>query len=215
MTIKSGIYQILNISNNSVYIGQAVNLNARKATHFCALRNKRHTNKHLQNSYNIYGENNFVFEILEITDIDKQILTRLEQAWINKSHKANITTYNIRDVTDSNLGLKHTDETKRKIGNKSKGNTNRRGKQNTPESKIKCSLSLKGRKQSLEHVCKRAKTKERKIAQIDITTGKIITIWNSGIEIEQMLGIDRAGISSVCNGKRKTAGGYHWQLTGE
>ena len=35
------------------------------------------------------------------------------------------------------------------------------------------------------------------------------------MEVERERGIDHKNIISVCNGKRKTAGGYHWRYVEE
>ena len=36
-------------------------------------------------------------------------------------------------------------------------------------------------------------------------------IYNSMAEVERKLGLNQGSISRVCNGKRKTCGGYHWE----
>ena len=48
---ESGIYRIRNLTNNKFYIGSAINLNKRKNQHFHYLRNNKHHNKPLQNSF--------------------------------------------------------------------------------------------------------------------------------------------------------------------
>jgi group I intron endonuclease len=63
-TNDSGIYCIRSLANNKCYIGSAKNFSLRKNEHFYELRNNKHANIHLQNSWNKYGENNFIFEIL-------------------------------------------------------------------------------------------------------------------------------------------------------
>jgi group I intron endonuclease len=115
MESNSGIYQIRNIINNKVYVGSAVNLNDRKSCHFSMLRSITHFNKYLQNSFNKNGENNFVFEVIEIVD-DKSLLLEREDFWIDyyRSNSPELL-YNIRECASSNLGLKHTDEAKEKI----------------------------------------------------------------------------------------------------
>lgn len=62
-----GIYKIINIKNSKVYIGQSVDIKERRDSHFEALKSNRHYNKYLQNSFNKYGEENFKFEVIEIT----------------------------------------------------------------------------------------------------------------------------------------------------
>ena len=61
---KIGIYYIKNTVTNQVYIGQTIDLDRRKRTHFNNLRNNRHVNTYLQNSFNYYGEDAFEFKIL-------------------------------------------------------------------------------------------------------------------------------------------------------
>ena len=63
--MNSGIYKILNKTNNKVYIGSSIHLNNREYKHFWMLRNSIHDNKFLQNSFNRDGLDNFVFEIIE------------------------------------------------------------------------------------------------------------------------------------------------------
>lgn len=66
MVIKeSGVYQIRNIINNKRYIGSAVNFRARWNAHRRCLRKGIRPNTYLQRAWNKYGEENFVFEILE------------------------------------------------------------------------------------------------------------------------------------------------------
>ncbi len=71
---KTGIYKITCIVNNKFYIGSASCTEAttskkgflgRLNKHISSLRNSKHHNLILQNSYNKYGEENFNFEIIE------------------------------------------------------------------------------------------------------------------------------------------------------
>lgn len=59
-----GIYLIKNKINNKLYIGKSMNLLKRKREHLNKLRNNKHENSKLQNAFNKYGEENFLFEIL-------------------------------------------------------------------------------------------------------------------------------------------------------
>ena len=60
-----GVYKITNIITNKFYIGSSNNIQERIKTHFRGLKNNRHPNKHLQSSYNKYGKDNFIVDILE------------------------------------------------------------------------------------------------------------------------------------------------------
>jgi len=62
--IICGIYKIENISNKKVYIGQSKNILLRFSNHKYELKNQIHSNTHLQNSWNKYGEENFIFDII-------------------------------------------------------------------------------------------------------------------------------------------------------
>lgn len=69
--MDSGIYEIINLANGKSYVGSTVNLDKRYTEHFGALSKNKHTNSKLQNSYNKYGKNNFIFEVLLYCDKDE------------------------------------------------------------------------------------------------------------------------------------------------
>lgn len=70
-----GIYKIKNKVNNKTYVGSSLNIESRKYKHFWLLRNNKHDNYFLQNSFNKHGEQNFTFEILELCE-EKEIIER-------------------------------------------------------------------------------------------------------------------------------------------
>ena len=109
--VRAGIYCLLNIVNGNRYIGQAVDLQARKYDHFCSLRKSRHRNSHLQRAYEKYGEGSFLFKILEFCYKDN--LTEREQFWIDKYGFQNL--YNQAPATKSRLGLPTSNETRAKL----------------------------------------------------------------------------------------------------
>jgi len=59
-----GVYKIINTVNNKCYIGSSINIRKRKSQHQLRLRNNKHGNIYLQNAWNKYGEDKFVFEII-------------------------------------------------------------------------------------------------------------------------------------------------------
>ena len=59
-----GIYKIQNTKNGKFYIGSSNNVKRRWYGHRYQLRTETHTNPHLQNSWNKYGESCFIFKIL-------------------------------------------------------------------------------------------------------------------------------------------------------
>ena len=58
-----GIYKITNNINNKFYIGSSKNITKRFKEHKWRLKNNKHPNNKLQNSWNKYGEENFKFEV--------------------------------------------------------------------------------------------------------------------------------------------------------
>lgn len=78
----TGIYKITNLYNGKMYVGQAVDIDERWHDHKRKLRNNNHDNSYLQNSWNLHGEENFKFEIIEICRVDQ--LDEKEIYWIDK-----------------------------------------------------------------------------------------------------------------------------------
>lgn len=71
----------------------------RKNTHLFDLRRNIHGNSYLQNSWNKYGEDDFVFEIIEIIDNHDELAER-EQFYIDSLNTCNRKIgYNIRNKT--------------------------------------------------------------------------------------------------------------------
>lgn len=79
--MKSGIYCIKNKKNFKMYIGQSKDLDERRRSHVYHLKHKTHFNKHLQNSFNKYGIDNFFFDVLIYLPIS--YLDEAEKFFIN------------------------------------------------------------------------------------------------------------------------------------
>lgn len=78
----SGIYVIRNKTNNKIYIGSTNCFQKRYWDHVSFLRSGKHVNKHLQSSFNKYGEDNFTFDLLELVE-DADTLISREQHYID------------------------------------------------------------------------------------------------------------------------------------
>lgn len=89
-----GIYYIQNTVTKQFYIGQSINLNVRLKTHFYLLRKNEHYNKHMQNSFNKYGEDNFKSGVLQYCD--RSELDELEVSYIDL-YDARKNGFNIRE----------------------------------------------------------------------------------------------------------------------
>ena len=110
--VKQVIYCIKNILTNQIYVGSAVDFRIRKIRHKSDLKNNKHHSIRLQYSYNKYGKENFVFEILEEVD-NVKLLIETEQRWIDNLKPE----YNMTLIAglNSHLGMKRSDETKQKM----------------------------------------------------------------------------------------------------
>jgi group I intron endonuclease len=107
----------------------------------------------LQNAWNKYGEQSFVFEILEYCEPDK--LIEREQLYIDwfKCCDREIG-FNLKPSAQNSLGYKHTEEAKAKI----KANSIRLGcrppsplgRKHSEETKLKQSLAKKGKKRKFK-----------------------------------------------------------------
>ncbi len=106
----SGIYKITNLVNKKFYIGSAVNFKIRFSTHISELNSNTHSNKHLQNAWNKYGKENFLFEILESVENKENLLLR-EQYYFDTLNPE----YNICKKAGNNLGIKYSEESRKKI----------------------------------------------------------------------------------------------------
>ena len=77
------IYKIENKINHKKYIGLTNNVMRRKMRHFSDLKRNCHDNSFLQKEYNIYGEENFSFEIIYMDDISAQEIGDKEKYYIS------------------------------------------------------------------------------------------------------------------------------------
>ena len=174
-----GIYKITCLSNNKVYIGSSVNIERRWKEHKRYLRGGYHKNPFLQKAWDKYGESNFLFEVVEeVTDYS--LLYDVEQSYIDKYNAHNKQVgFNLVPTAGSNLGMKHTEEAKRKMsafhtGKKRPGIKMpprskeairktaewHRGRKRSPETCANISKALTGKKASLETRIKMSKTRQ-------------------------------------------------------
>ncbi|MCB0171181.1 MAG: GIY-YIG nuclease family protein [Anaerolineae bacterium] len=106
---QAGVFQVKNTENGKVLLGSSLNLDGPLNAHKFMLTVGSHRNKVLQQEWNEYGPDAFVFEILEVVKVKddpnfnlSDELTLLEQIWLEElqpfgEHGYNAST-NIRQA---------------------------------------------------------------------------------------------------------------------
>ena len=146
----SGVYEIVNTVNGHRYIGSSANVSKRWQEHTRDLNGNKHHSVYLQRAWTKYGYENFVFSVLETCE--KVLLVEREQFYFDTIHPE----YNNSPTARSPLGVKHSDETRRKVSeagmgrvfseeHKRKISEAEKGKIISPETRIKIGLKSIGR----------------------------------------------------------------------
>lgn len=89
---KAGILLIRNLHNGKEFIGYSFDVTNSLKEHEELLENDNHWNQHLQNSYNLYGGENFSFSVVTYCDED-ELLSKYKETMVSLV-KAGIILYN-------------------------------------------------------------------------------------------------------------------------
>lgn len=156
--MQTGIYRIRNTKNGKCYIGSCASVkgfSTRWSKHRKQLERQEHHSPILQNAWNKYSADAFVFEILEVC---KPVLCiQRKQIYLDQEQPE----YNICKIAGSCLGVKrsdefkemvrrtstgrrHSDETKAKLSRMKLGNRSRTGMKHTTTTLIKMSERQRG-----------------------------------------------------------------------
>ncbi len=102
----AGVFQVKNTVNGKVLLGSSLDLEGPLNRHKFMLTIGGHRNKVLQQEWNEYGSDKFVFEILEVVKVKNDPnfnlsdeLTLLEQIWLEEFQPFGERGYN----TDTNI----------------------------------------------------------------------------------------------------------------
>ena len=219
---------IRNKVNNKAYIGQAIDIYARWEQHIRELNNNlKYCNPHLQNAWNKYGADNFEFTIIcQCLEYD---LDRLEIHYIAHYDTYN-NGYNLSLGGEGNRGYKFTDEQRAKVGevlnrpevkkkhrertreavNRPEVKEKHRKAMNRPEVKAKVSESLKEAWKRPEVKAKRIESRKGKPSHnrkaVYCVTND--TVYASGKEAGEKLGIGLGTVSWCCQGKYTSGNGH-------
>lgn len=219
--MNSGIYKITNIINNKFYYGSTNNFKERRADHFSELRNNKHKNSHLQNSFNKHKEKNFIFEVIE--NLSVEFLQTIEQVYLDKYWDDGVRCYNISKFADcpgrgenhfmfGKRGAEHhlfnkpvSEETRKKMSASWERN------RETNIKRLSGKNSPRFGKTGVLHV------QSKKVNCYDVD-GTLIKSYGSTLEAFRETGINPKNIQSVANGLSNTrllAGGFVWRYEGD
>jgi len=111
-----GLYKIVNKVTGQCYVGQSQRIKKRLREHFRLLRWNKHSNPHLQHSYNKYGASAF-YGAIEVECEDLNELDKLENAFLQgEASFDEPTVYNIADFAKAPMrGKAHSEEVRERI----------------------------------------------------------------------------------------------------
>ena len=240
-----GIYKITNLVNGKFYIGSSIDLKRRKNRHFKLLRDNKHHSLHLQRAFNIYGEENFQFQVLKYV-ADESKLRIIEQEYLDSTKAYDVEVgYNMSiSSVCPNFGKgenSHTFGRKGKLNGKSVSVVqldmdynylNVFESANIAQNKTGVDASTiikvcKGKKKSIKGFrwlylddYKSGdyvkETNKPKRAVVQLTLNKdYIETFDSINEAGRKTELNYKNIHSCCNGKRNKTGGYKWMYLEE
>lgn len=205
---KIGIYKILNIVNNKIYIGSSGDIMQRIRLHRSQLKRGIHGNSYLQNSWNKYGSKSFRFSIVE--ECEKTFLIERESFYINLFSALDRNKgYNVASNIHDTSGYKWSEASRLKLSMSKKGTKMHK---NTLKALIEANkkrVYKTGFNQKRESVEKSAESRKVKILQYSIN-GIFIREWKSAEDAGISLNLLPSGIRNCCVGRRYIVGNFQW-----
>ena len=194
------IYKITNEDNGMMYIGQTVHDIQTRFSDHC----KKSSNcRYLKHAIEKYGKDKFKIEVL--SNCPDEDLDRLEKEYIEKNNTLVPNGYNLKDGGNSS---RHNEETKKKISESLRLNTNRvsarsqLGKPHTEEEKLKISEGVKralnnGRPVGWVNMEKHNKLKWIPIVQLD-SNGNYLERYEHSVQIADKINSNKSSIHNAC-----------------
>ena len=196
-----GIYKITNKINGKAYVGQSVNIETRW------LKHRKDTHNHdLRNDINNYGLENFIFEVLELCELEQ--LNERERYWI-KHYNTYEQGYNLTlggDADTNPLNLDYDMVYEEYLKTNSMAETAK---------KFNCSVTPVRNAVRQHGIDRSNEEKEKPVEQIDPHTLEVVATFSSISEAGRAIGISGGAISRVINGHGVSAAGYYWRLVGD
>lgn len=112
--MTQGIYAIVHVASGRRYVGRSVRIDERFATHRRLLRKGTHHCAHLQAAWNCYGEDSFVFCVIEKI-ADGKLLLNTEQALLDNKDAVLFNSSRSAKAPEPQRGIALSAETKEKL----------------------------------------------------------------------------------------------------
>lgn len=226
--IITGIYCIENMRNGKKYIGQSKNIKDRWRRHKSSLRNLKHDNSYLQESWIVYGESAFNFYVLEECAIDD--LDERERYYIDVFETMSYERgYNL--TSGGNSGSALSEVSRQKLSKSITASYTEELKEIRRQDTLKYWSNPENKKRILGEnnvMYGKHHSEESKRKMSEVKKSKHTISWRRNLtpvfckELKREfqdataagkeLGIDGCAILKVCQGKRYTCGGYHWEF---
>lgn len=216
------------------YVGQSQNVHRRKIQHLSDLKNKRHGCLHMQNAYNKYGVESFVFCLLEECAVSN--LHGFEQWWLDmmvgddrvmnvlskamRTCRGTVSSEATRAIQSQKAKQNWASDTYKErqlailAASRATPETRRilseaAKKRMTPERREASRQRLLGVKQSRELIQKRSAPLECAVIGTSVSDGT--TIKYKSMVAARIDGFQSNRISEACSGIRGSHKGYRWQ----
>lgn len=207
MTIS--VYKITHRFTQKFYLGYSSDTNRRFANHRNMLRRGLHHCRHLQRAWNIYGENEFSFTVLDVCKTTEEAIYR-EQLYLDAEFDSG-RMYNSSRSNDPKESIKFV-QTKLAVekSTKSKIKSVRFSEQLAKNRLL--ALSSEAQKKRVATTRKNGTyCAGQRVPVVGLSPGNIETAFVSIAEASKMTGASTWNIHSCCNGKRSHSKGWKFR----
>ena len=200
------IYRIFCKANNKSYVGSSDRTcRRRRNEHWCRLRQGKHHSFHLQRAWNKYGEQSFIYEVLEegVEDLDgreaywtKELQASSREHGFNLKEVKRISDDTRAKISATLMGHATSEETRAKISSSvakhlAKNGHPFQGKRHSQEAKDACSKAHRG----INH-------RDAKLTEDDVRRIKTLLLKSvKQADIAASLQVSRSAVADISAGR--------------